>query len=419
MRKNDTLRLNTHALRERVEMLELKQWWLARETGVSTRTVNRWLTGEVKRIAIYNAEKLAEQLDCEVEEITVQDETEIYATRREQHAAAKLLQERDLLAILSPSDNWELAESLIRATMEPNLPLAQLGQLYNLLSIAAWRQGDYDQGLAHAQQALELGERTEETGIVYKAKSNIATIDSLRGDAGNARSIWEECVAKPEGYAEKADYAAALSNLGTIYREYAMFEESTAMQKKAIALYAELQRPFNLTIAWITETLLQIELGNAEGATQALAEIERYAKQSGFEKGLAQVLCYRADIELLGGDVEQAGQFVEQGIKELERFSVYDISCHEIEARVYRRCGEFKKAEKAIDEAIRRAVEVPVPFYQGMFLQEKGRLMLALGKEGDEAGLREKANEVFGKLGLERRIHTGTLTEYGRMFTEE
>lgn len=136
MRKEDTVPLNSHFVLRRIEVLGLKQWWLARELGVSEKTVNRWLTGRVKRVARYNAESLARQLGCRVEDVILPDETDVYATREEQRVAAGLLQERDLLGLLSPSDNWALAESLIKATMQPDLPLGHLGRLYNLLKRA-------------------------------------------------------------------------------------------------------------------------------------------------------------------------------------------------------------------------------------------------------------------------------------------
>ena len=44
MHKQDTATLNQHALAGRIQELQLKQWWIARQIGVAPLTVNRWLT---------------------------------------------------------------------------------------------------------------------------------------------------------------------------------------------------------------------------------------------------------------------------------------------------------------------------------------------------------------------------------------
>ena len=42
MKKEDAVRLNTHYLVRRIEVLGLKQWWVAKEVGVDRKTVYAW-----------------------------------------------------------------------------------------------------------------------------------------------------------------------------------------------------------------------------------------------------------------------------------------------------------------------------------------------------------------------------------------
>ena len=195
----DMLRLDTHALGERLRTQGAKQAWLAERVGVDRKTVTRWATGRVKRLDREHAVLLAEALGCAVEDLTVKDEADVLATKEEQRVAAKLIQERDLLARLAPTDDWKLAESLIRATLQPNLPLAALGRLYNLLAIAAWRQGKYDEALRHAERAREIGERAKDAKIVCGAVYNTAVVESLRGDHLAALASYERCLERPGG----------------------------------------------------------------------------------------------------------------------------------------------------------------------------------------------------------------------------
>ena len=53
------VRLNNRRLRERIQELGLKQWAVARQTGVARRTVIRWINGEVSRITAENLQNLA------------------------------------------------------------------------------------------------------------------------------------------------------------------------------------------------------------------------------------------------------------------------------------------------------------------------------------------------------------------------
>ena len=57
MRREDTVALDTHFLVRRIEVLGLKQGWVADRLGVARKTISRWVTGKVKRVARDNAEE--------------------------------------------------------------------------------------------------------------------------------------------------------------------------------------------------------------------------------------------------------------------------------------------------------------------------------------------------------------------------
>jgi tetratricopeptide (TPR) repeat protein len=414
VRRIETVRLDTHFVARRVEVLGVKQWWLARMVGVDRKTVGRWLSGRVKRIAHRNAEKLAAHLECSLADITAPDGVDVYATREEQRAAAALLREKDLLQILSPSDNWDLAERVIKATMHPDLPLRDIGQLYNLLSIAAWRQGNYVEGAAHAERARELGEKLDDAGIILNAAQNLATIDSLLGRNVRALEGYEKCLARPEYFHTKRDHAKALSNVAMVYRDFARFGEGVAAQAKAIKLFEEPVLPFNLAIAWTGMGDVLTEIGCFSEARAAAGKARRYAAEAGFEKGLVTTLFYLGDVACLQGDLGEARRLVEAGTEGLGKYEVYDLACHEIAARFYRRAGE-------LDEAARRAtyglsVAEGFPTLRAGMLQERARLATAEGNPAGEVRYRGEANAIFEGTGLGARVRAEPVVEYGEMF---
>jgi tetratricopeptide (TPR) repeat protein len=396
---------------ERIERLGLKQWWIARTVGVTTKTVGRWVSGRVKRIDRRNAERLAEVLECSIDTLTTPADVEVVATREDQRQAAELLRQKELLALLAPSENWELAESLIKATMQPNLPLEQLGHLYNLLSITAWRQRNYGEGERNARRALEIGERCGDRGVIHKANCNLATIAWFVGRPHQALGLYEICLAEPEEFASEIDHASALANLGALYCDLARFQESRLRLMQAIELLTKLGRSHNLAIAWINIFYLEIELGRTPQAAAALDHVERFASESAYRSGLVQARIYRGEIAVFAGDHATAVALVERGLKEIAELTYYDLGCHEIAARVFRRAGELDRAAEQLE--IGFAATTSFRFIRMTLLHELARLRLA---HGDSEGMRDAisgANVLAVELGLDARIVKGEIHEYG------
>src|SRR3954471_5490054 len=129
------LTLNGAWLRNRVAELGLKHWWLAEQLGVDRKTVQRWLNGPVRTIRAENARALAGVLGCRVEALLLHDEAAGLATPDDQAHAATLLAAGRLIERLGPVGDWDVIESLIKATVVPQLPLHVLATLYDQLCI--------------------------------------------------------------------------------------------------------------------------------------------------------------------------------------------------------------------------------------------------------------------------------------------
>ena len=79
------------------------------------------------------------------------------ASKEEQAIAAELIVQENLLSTLTPLGQWPLLESIVKATLQPNLSLPVMGKLYNLLSICSWRQSEIESVLGFANKAYEIG----------------------------------------------------------------------------------------------------------------------------------------------------------------------------------------------------------------------------------------------------------------------
>ncbi len=408
MRRQDTVRLDTHRLVARFEAADLKQWWLAEQIGVHRKTVSRWLSGKVTRIDRDNLDALATELDCTASELVAPGAGNIYATRAERAAAVSLVRERELVELLSPSDDWALGERLLKAIMQPDLPLADLGRLYNLLSIVAWRQQRYGEARDHAQRALMIGDRSDDLSIQGKAWANLGTITWFEEDYARARGELLRALALD--FDTVRDRASAMYNLGFLLRSCAEFGDSLDLQRRAVALYETEQRDFNLGIAWLGLAMTWIDLGRWESALDAVERGRHHAGRCRWGRGELQAVVYGAEAQVLSGRAVDLGASLEV-VETLSSRGGFHHDVVESAARIARLSGELAKGWELLEK-----VGWPArSFGAGTALQERARLERAGGGAGAESW--SKANQVFSKLRLERRIDLGPVREVGVLFS--
>ncbi len=413
MRREDTVSLDTHALVRRIQALGLKQAWIASQVGVDRKTVSRWVTGKVKRLAREHAARLAEVVACPARELTRSDEADVLATKEEQRVAARLIQERDLLARLAPTDDWRLAEGLIRATLQPDLPAGTLGRLYNLLATAAWRQGKYGEASRHVARARELGARAGDRGVLCGATYNQAVIDSLRGDHTAALAAYERCLARPDDFDTTRERGKVLSNLAVAYLSVGRAADALATQREAIRVFEGLGLDLNLAIAWVSQGVTATALGRLDEALAAHARAEAHARRAGYARGVDCAPLYRADPLSLSGRTRAARALVEGALPALARHDVYDLGCHEAAARVLRRAGDLEGAARQLEEGLGRARAADLPETLAHLQVEAARLAQARGDARGEVRARRAANAAFRRAGLPMRALDGPPAEHG------
>lgn len=411
MKKEDTLGLNTHKLNNHIQDLNLKQWWLARQIGVDRKTVSRWVTGKVKRLSKSNALALSELLSCPLSEITVSDECDVLATQEEQRIAAELIEKEDLLQILSATDHWPLAESLIKTSMLPHLPKRQLGQLYNLLSIAAWRQGHYDDGKKRAERALAIGEELDDPFVAQKARVNIATIESLTGRVTKALEVYEACIEKPQFFAKQRDLGSAYSNLGCLYRSVQRFDESVITQERGLTLFNQEGIDLNAAISCFSLGVVLTEMNCYERAISVYEDGHAASTRARYERGKDCAVLYSCDPISLKGETERAQELAMAALPNLDKYPVYDLGLREIAARVFRRAGQLLLAREQLNIGLEKSA--PFPEIEGLLRFEESRYFLAVGEAKSAKDAQESGNEAFALAGLQRRVRKDIINEYG------
>lgn len=108
------------------------------------KTVIRWLQGQVKSVQSENIEALCRVLACAISDLCLENAADQLASVDDQKQAAQLLAQSSLIEKLGPIGEWDVIESLLKAIIVPGLPLNVLGDLYNQLTVASWRQSKID-----------------------------------------------------------------------------------------------------------------------------------------------------------------------------------------------------------------------------------------------------------------------------------
>ncbi|MCC7477814.1 helix-turn-helix transcriptional regulator [bacterium] len=400
MPRAETALINQLALAKRLREGSIKQYLLAQKIGVAPLTVNRWLTGKVKRISLDNLERLAAELKCEAEELTVRNAAELHATQAEQSQAARLLVSRETQSLFVKQGQFASYESLLRAVMHPGMPARDLMATYSSLTMAAAEQSRFEQAREYAQARQALAVRLGDTFNELEARLNLLTIDGASGQLERARRGIQTIVSDARWIPEFRGYGMAVLNL-----HYISFLEGEL--DRAVKVSVQLV-DFCESRSWLKikdSLFLQAAMVALEAGEFSLSqrfcrlsiEVQHFTLSPGMRNALS-MLRHAADSlsgsqpdpERFRSDLEEYGQS-EQRV---------EASAH-LPALVLRRAGKFKEAA----EWLRRAsASAQARTYDPPFLLAEGaRLELAMGHRLRAERMAQRASESFAGLGMLRR----------------
>ena len=395
MSKEEQVLLDLVFFDNRFRELELKQWWLAEEIGVDRKTIGRWLTGQTKRIRKDNLKKLSEILECVEDDLILKDEASQFASINEQKAAAKLIEQENLLEILTPTGKWPLLEGLIKASMEPHLPLSLLGQLYNFLCIAAWRQSDLEKAEAYLVKAKEMASKTSHQSVIARTKLNEATLASFRGNIKESIDGYQYCIDHQKYLDEPGVLASALSNIACVYHEYGDFDKALAYQLQAIEEFTKQEKPLNLSIAYIGLCDVHLELGQLDEAWAACEKSLEMAKSSQMQRGLGDCDLFFSLILSKKGKFEEAlnywkkchAKFLSLGIDEGRTYRAGAVCFYGLENE--------NEAIELVDKGLEKSKDFPF---------EQSQLLLVKYEITKEKTLLDQYQNILQEIGAEKRL---------------
>lgn len=385
--------LNSIFLKNRVTELGIKQWWLAEQVGVDRKTVIRWLQGKVKSIQAENAEALAKILDCEVQDLTLSNEADQLASAEDQKNAAQLLASSSLIGKLGPIGEWNVIEGLLRATIVPNLPTNVLGELYNQLTIASWRQSKIDQADIYNRKAEELALRSKDKSVLAGALLNKANIFAWRGITSMAIRTYHDCL-KLERFIDPRTLGSIFSNLGAILYESGDLIAGEKFQKKALDSFAFYGQPLNLSIAWCHLAIIYLEMDQLTDAEHAYEKSVLFARQDDYRRGLAMGKLIAAEIFAKRGQKDDATAFLNDGLDGFAKLGIEEGLNYEFAGRISRYLGQLEAAEAYLRKGI--SISSKFPLYQAALYFELAKTLNSMPNRNTEAmGSARAAVELY------------------------
>ncbi|MCB1185753.1 helix-turn-helix transcriptional regulator [bacterium] len=408
--QRQTVLLNNEALSRIIAEREVKQWLLARRIGVDRKTITRWINGKTQRISRDNITRLAEELACSVDDLTVKDTLEALGTREDRWAAARQLRDKDLVNMVGSSYNWDLAESLIRSNIDVEMPADLQASLYIKLARCGMYSHKPDLVKSSAEIAVNRATDAEDESLILYAKQLLGTYYLMIGNMGEVISRYTEVLVGREHFDSETRLASILCNFGLALWSIAEFGRAKAAFDEAMPLWERNEPVVSTTTAWWLRAKLYVELSMVEECLYDIERCEAISQQINYAKCSNMCVAIRAELASIAGEHDKALELADEANRVFRETPTVNPASLESIARVWRRAGRVEQALEEINRLIDSKHEDQ--FHYARYRQEKARTLVALGREAEAWQEIELSNAVFLEFGAPLRILKELPVEY-------
>jgi transcriptional regulator with XRE-family HTH domain len=413
VQRSDTPLLNQTAVAERLRELQLKQWWVARQIGVTKLTVNRWLTGKVRHISRDNLVRLAEVLQAGPEDFIVRENAVAPATQVEQNQAAQLLSDTKTLQMFSAAGQLDVYEQMVKAVMHPNMALADLTELYSRMCQALGGQFKYKELKDYAGRGLDYAQRCGNLEREMQFRNNLIVAEGGAGKLAAAVRGMEEQISSAESAGLGIVRATACVNLSYALRLLGKLKESVKAINEALDFLDSFDDPRANLYALSNASLMALELGQFDFALGLRREGFRRAYNYNAEDMASKTQMMETLVDALAGR-KVSTKAVRSSIEQMFAEGPGDDSAL-WPSITLRLAGEAQAAADFLERL--RAHPSKSPYREPFQLEEEARTAWALKRPKAAEQLRRQANEAFAALGMRWRIFDDPASEFGSQFT--
>ncbi|MEZ5338408.1 MAG: helix-turn-helix domain-containing protein [bacterium] len=392
-------------LRRLLDEKEVKQWWLARRIGVDRKTITRWVSGQTQRISEENIAALAAELSCRVAELTVQDSLEALGSREDRWKAARRLQHSNLTEMVGPSYSWELAESLIRSTIDPEMPLDLQAALYMQLASCGIYTHKHEMVRTSAEIAMRKAAEAGDDAMVLRAETMLGNEALMIGELSRAISFYEQALQRRDLFSAPAKLAGTMSNLAVALHMRADFDQALKMFDEAVSVWREAEPVISMSTAWFLKARLHAELKMVDEATAAVQECEEVCRIIAFRKSANMCIAVRADLASIGNRHAEAEELARRAMLVFEETPNVSPETNEALIRVLRRAGHTGESGELIRKLIQH--DIDDRYSIARLHVELARHEMLDGNEQSALGNVAAANALYTAIGAPARMIEG------------
>ncbi|HEV2372507.1 MAG TPA: BTAD domain-containing putative transcriptional regulator [Streptosporangiaceae bacterium] len=294
-------------------------------------------------------------------------------------------------------------EPLCRAAVEAARRLgdaALLGVSLANLSVACWELGDFAEGIAVAQEGLDIAIRVGDSGTEAHLNSTLGLYESLHGRFPEALEHLERAIALERAMGLARAEAQSLTILSTLYEQWGRYQDAVIAARRSLDLCRQLGQHENEFVALIDLALAHVGLGEYAQAQVVITrahEMSDGTREPGIV-ALAQALS--ANIAHHLGLVDQSAEHARSCLDHA-RSSASPLRRAKAENMIgwlLHKRGEHALAAELHTQAYTRAAGVNYRPEQAYALLGMSRAAEALGDHQTAADHRASCEELFAAM---------------------
>ncbi len=398
-------------LKSVIKESELRVWWIAEQMKVDRGTVSRWLSGRVKKIQEVNLESLISILEVDRDSIIIPEEPIVGSSKKDRQSAAELIVERDLITLLAATEDFLLAEKILKALIHPDLPKNLLSQLYTRLSSSLWKQQKYSEAKKCVQRSIEIAIEVKSKTDEYKARINYSLLELLSGDVSNAlvqlKKVIESSDNEIETFHARSYLCNALCYYGRIEESAQLLQSQ--LESPILQRFEQIRRNNILATMWGFHCDVLIELNHLSEAQKANSISRQHLIKTPLLAVKINADLREAEIEARKSGSKKSITTYETAIREAEDKDITPSIFYLYGARVYRLAADYDKASSLITKALLLKNDPPV---RGSFWIEKRNLCLLQGHKEEALMAQKKAERIYRTYGMEARLDKLRLSDF-------
>jgi tetratricopeptide (TPR) repeat protein len=320
-------------------------------------------------------------------------------SRKDQLLAAKAIADGNLLELLTPSGNFQMAERIIKSLLSEDLPHDIQIKLTCDYAISLWRQSRLDEAKLYLLRAMKVSQQEGLIQMEAFAQLNLGMVEvfscnlkkalgylKFAEEHGNPLHSIQASLYIPNAYFY---YGNVSSCLKTLHHGLARLEQTDDYPEKARVLATK--------YGFLCDVLL--EMDQLEDALSALDKSNAYLELCDFRLIRHNNKIRLADLWARTGRQQAALDLYRATIALAEEHYVPGLF-YLSGARILRANGEFKQALELVEQTLKQTKDPPAK--ADLYL-EKGTILALMGSQVFSQKAFRSARDIYRKHGMLQR----------------